>query len=76
MPKESKKLFEISLTNDNEAAKNIKSEESKRFVFDESGNIRHRELTDFKKGLCIPGKLLPKRIPGGIVLKETTYEFR
>lgn len=76
MPIESKKLFEISLTDDNESAKNIKSEESKRFVFDESGNIIHRELTDFKKGLCIPGKLLPKRIPGGIVLKETTYEFR
>ena len=76
MPKESKKLFEISLTDDKKTAKSIKSEESKRFIYDNRGNIIHRELTDFKKGLCIPGKLLPKRIPGGIVLKETTYEFR
>lgn len=76
MPKESKKLFEISLLNDIETAKTIKSTESKRFIYDENGNIIHREITDFKKGLCIPGKLLPKRIPGGIILKETTYEFR
>lgn len=76
MPKESKKLFEISLLNDIETAKTIKSPESKNFIYDENGHIIHREITDFKKGLCIPGKLLPKRIPGGIILKETTYEFR
>ena len=35
-----------------------------------------REITDFKVGLKIPGKLLPKRINGGIVLVETTYEMR
>ena len=73
---ESKKLFEISLLNDIETAKTIKSPESKNFIYDEHGDIIHREITDFKKGLCIPGKLLAKRIPGGIILKETTYEFR
>ena len=33
-------------------------------------------LNDFNIGLQIPGKLLPKRIPGGVVLNETTYEMR
>lgn len=35
-----------------------------------------RDLTDFKVGLMIHGKLLPKRIKGGILLTETTYELR
>lgn len=35
-----------------------------------------RELTDFKVGLKVPSKLLPKRIKGGIVLTPTTYEMR
>lgn len=35
-----------------------------------------REITDFKVGLVVPGKLLPKRIRGGIVLTPTTYEMR
>lgn len=35
-----------------------------------------RTLEDFKVGLKIPGKLLPKQIPGGTLLVETTYEMR
>lgn len=35
-----------------------------------------RDLTDFKVGLKVPGKLLPKQIPGGTLLVETTYEMR
>ena len=35
-----------------------------------------RELTDFKQGLIVPGKLRPVTIPGGILLVETTYELR
>lgn len=35
-----------------------------------------REITDFKVGLKIPGKLHPKRIRGGVLLEETTYELR
>lgn len=35
-----------------------------------------RELIDFDIGLKVPGKLLPKRIPGGILLVETDYEMR
>ena len=35
-----------------------------------------RELTDFKVGLKVPGKLRPKRIRGGVLLVETPYEMR
>lgn len=35
-----------------------------------------RQLTDFKRGLKVPSKLLPKRIEGGIVLLNTTYAMR
>lgn len=35
-----------------------------------------RTIEDFKIGLKVWGKLIPKRIKGGIVLMETTYEMR
>lgn len=35
-----------------------------------------RDYTDFKRGLLVPGKLVPRRMPGGIVLTDTTYEIR
>lgn len=35
-----------------------------------------RTVDDFKVGLCIPGKLIPKRITGGVLLVETNYEIR
>ena len=35
-----------------------------------------RTIQDFKLGLTITGKLLPKRIAGGIVLTNTTYQMR
>lgn len=34
------------------------------------------ELTDFKVGLKVPGKLVPKRIKGGVLLVDTEYEMR
>lgn len=37
---------------------------------------RKREITDFNIGLIVPSKLMPKRIKGGIVLTETTFEMR
>lgn len=36
----------------------------------------YHNLNEFKVGLKIWGKLLPKRIKGGVVLVETTYEMR
>lgn len=35
-----------------------------------------RTLSDFTIGLTLHGKLMPKRIPGGIVLKESNYVMR
>lgn len=49
---------------------------AREFIYDEDGNIRHMGLTDFKVGLCVPCKLMPRRIKGGVVLVETLYEIR
>lgn len=35
-----------------------------------------RTPEDFKEGIIIPGKLIPKRIDGGVVLVNTTFELR
>lgn len=35
-----------------------------------------RTLKDFDIGLKVPGKLMPKRIPGGMILKDGFYEMR
>ncbi len=37
---------------------------------------KRKSLEDFKIGLSVPGKLLPKRIPGGIILVETPFVMR
>lgn len=41
-----------------------------------SNNGKKRELTDFKIGLTVPSKLMPKRIQGGVLLVDTTYQMR
>jgi len=47
---------------------------------DMSGVVRPRadklSLSDFRPGLELHGKLLPKRYPGGIVLEDTNYKMR
>ena len=35
-----------------------------------------RTIEDFTIGLSVPGKLLPKRIPGGVLLVDTDYKMR
>lgn len=45
-------------------------------LFIDGLNTGKYSLSDFTIGLKLPGKLLPKRIPGGVVLTETTYEMR
>lgn len=37
---------------------------------------KKRDIADFKVGLEVPGKLLPKRIKGGVILCETTFQIR
>ena len=70
MSKKPKKLFELSMMgyvpkpDDNFTPEDLEFLKTKRTI------------EDFKIGLKVPGKLIPKRIHGGVVLEETTYEMR
>lgn len=68
MPDTCKELFKRSMEgdkpNDND------NEEAKEFL------KTKRTLHDFKTGLKVPGKLMPKRIKGGVILVDTYYEMR
>lgn len=68
MPDKCKKLFERSMRG--EEATEGEPEDVKVFL------QTKRDFTDFNYGLVVPGKLLPKRIPGGVVLQDTTFEMR
>lgn len=63
------------ITEDGKTLKQYTPEEIE-FLFNTDGTKKIRTLSDFKVGLKIPGKLLPKNIRGGIILKETTYQMR
>lgn len=50
---------------------------SDKYTEEELEFLSHsRNLEDFNVGLKVPGKLLPKRIRGGVLLVNTTYEMR
>ena len=70
MPQRCKDLFIKSLSD-------VTEEEFKECTEDERKFLKtKRTIEDFKVGLIVPDKLLPKRIAGGVVLQETTYEMR
>lgn len=69
MPEKCKRFFIESITGTHGNESEYTAEEYK-FVTEK------RTLLDFKEGLKIHGKLLPKRIRGGIVLCDTYYEMR
>ena len=69
MPEKCKNLFIHSMLQDSPDTTEM-TEDEKKFI------SKKRDLTDFKIGLLIPGKLLPKRIHGGVLLVDTTYEMR
>lgn len=72
MPEKCKNLFKLSLE-----GYYPPDEEQKNYTQDELDFLKtKRELSDFKVGLCVPGKLMPKRIIGGTLLVDTTYEMR
>lgn len=75
MPERCKKLLNFSLektfcNGDTNSEWDKLNDTEKEFV------KQPRELTDFKQGLSVPSKLLPKHISGGILLVETTYQMR
>lgn len=70
MPDKCKHLFNLSITTQQEEPDKEYKEEELKFIH------KKRTLTDFKIGLRITGKLRPKKIKGGTLLVETTYEMR
>ena len=71
MNQKCKELLNASLTQDySKLDLKSLSETQKEFIHTK------RTLSDFKQGLEIEGKLLPKKINGGIVLTETTFKMR
>lgn len=70
MPERCKKLFIRSLTNDLAKPDEDLKPEEREFLSEK------RELSDFDIGLKIYGKLIPKRIKGGLILVEDYYTMR
>ncbi len=70
MPEKCKRLFRLSMEGYEPREGDEFTEEEKEFL------KTARTMKDFKIGLCVPGKLMPKRIRGGTLLVETTYEMR
>ena len=70
MPQKCKDLFL-------ESVKGYSPKEGDKYDADELEFLQtKRDITDFKIGLRVPGKLMPKRIRGGVLLVPTTYEMR
>lgn len=67
MPKRCKDLFNASLSG---VSIDAKTQEEEEFL------KTRRSLNDFDVGLQVPSKLIPKRIPGGVVLTETVFTMR
>ena len=53
-----------------------RTEDEKIFIEDDGGNVIKRTYKDFRSGLIVPSKLMPRRIDGGIVLTDSFYEMR
>ena len=52
------------------------TEAEREYLFDEGGHKIIRTIEDFRVGMKIPGKLMPKNIRGGILLVDTYYTMR
>ena len=71
MNEKSKKLFVMSMGVDmGETFTQGLSDEELKFT------QTRRTLEDFKKGIEVPGKLMIKRMPGGIVLQDSYYKMK
>lgn len=79
MPEKCKRLFELSLrqiTTSEEWEKQYPNEWDELTDYEKQFVLTPRRIEDFKIGLVIGGKLMPKRIKGGVLLVETTFEMR
>lgn len=77
MPQRCKDLFELSMSGKAVYEDYKENTPVNRFLFNQ---VTHeaivRTFDDFKIGLNVPGKLIPKRIDGGVLLVESTYQMR
>ena len=71
MPQKCKDLFELSMQGFQPEEGDDNYTEADRWFLSTK-----RELKDFDVGLVVPGKLLPKRIRGGVLLTDSMYEMR
>lgn len=72
MPERCKELFIKSMKGEQP-----QGEERDKYTKEELQFLEtKRTINDFNIGLKVPGKLLPKRIRGGVLLVDTTYEMR
>ena len=71
MPQKCKDLFELSMDGFQPDEDDENYTEADRWFLSTK-----RELKDFDVGLVVPGKLLPKRIRGGVLLTDSMYEMR
>lgn len=78
MPAKCKSIFLKSIEGWNKEDEVNMSEDELDFLYeDEEQTIPHkRTVQDFNIGLRVPGKLLPKRIRGGVLLVDTVFEMR
>lgn len=85
MPDRCKNLFELSLSGKAESdgywseeaqEKKQWTEEERKFLFTDDGKPIVRTFLDFKVGLAVPDKLMPKRIRGGVLLVDSMYKMR
>lgn len=77
MPQRCKDLFELSMSGKALYEEYKENTPVSRFLFNQ---VTHepiiRTFYDFKIGLNVPCKLIPKRIDGGVLLVESTYQMR
>lgn len=79
MPDKCKELFINSMVGfvpKNEGEDGYEDEQDMYTPEDIDFMIQKRDITDFNIGLRVPGKLLPKRIRGGVLLVDGWYEMR
>ena len=77
MPKSCKDLLNESLNHiTEEGIKELEKKRKKPYTQEEKDfMLTPRELTDFKIGLTVPSKLVPRRITGGVLLTPTTFKM-
>lgn len=78
MPDRCKKLFEKGMTDSPDLQYYYEDGLKKKHTPEEVEFLTAKkyDIPDFDVGLKIPGKLMPKRIRGGIVLVDTDYKMR